>query len=308
MTKSINEILEEYSNLPVSDTEREIYSYLCPHSERGPFGFLVQENIDKYEPRVQSILRNVDSVKKSLLTANRVCVFTGAGVSVESGIDTFRGSGPRSLWLNHRIEDVCTPDGFERDPSLVWRFYNSRRRELRKVKPNRGHLVIAEFEKRFHEFLLVTQNVDSLHSKAGNKKVVELHGNLSRTRCNSCSYSKNRQYEPAFPGTVPDDIKQIQCPKCESFVRPDVVWFEEMLPIEPFKEASVFVSRMKPGDVFFIIGTTMEVYPAASLPELAYKNGVSVVEINPVPSFYRTLVQTIPLSSGLGLTLVGGAE
>ncbi|MGI0075934.1 MAG: SIR2 family NAD-dependent protein deacylase [Nitrosopumilaceae archaeon] len=239
---------------------------------------------------------SITFIKDHLSNAERVGVFTGSGVSAESGLDTFRGSGKDSLWLNHRVEDVCTQRGFLRDPILVWRFYNQRREDLKPVTPNNGHNVIAELEAKFENFLLITQNVDSLHSKAGNKKIVELHGNLSRTRCNSCSYVKHDDYEPI-------NIKQIKCPECISLVRPDVVWFEEMLPLESFKKASKFVNEMTNKDIMFIVGTSMEVYPAASIPELAYMRGALIVEINPIKSFYKPDVIHIPLGGSAGMEL-----
>ncbi len=155
--------------------------------------------------------------------AARVAVLTGAGISAESGLATFRGAG--GLWEGHRVEDVATPRAFARDPALVWRFYNARRANLRTVAPNSGHLALAEMERRHRPqgFTLITQNVDGLHHAAGSRRVLEIHGSLRRVRCTDCGQVEDRAAEP-----LPD----LPHCGCGALLRPDVVWFEESLPEE----------------------------------------------------------------------------
>lgn len=210
------------------------------------------ENLD------ESIKRAADELKK----ANKVAVLTGAGVSAESGVPTFRASD--GLWEGHRIEDVATPEGFRRDPKLVWAFYNQRRANVGKVRPNPGHLALVELEKRFGDaFTLATQNVDGLHQFAGSVRVLELHGSLYRTRCTGCRRIEDRGLEAL--GEMPE------CPRCGALLRPDIVWFHEMLPEQIWQEAQVAAALC---DVLLVVGTSAVVHPAASLIPIA-RNGVA---------------------------------
>ncbi|MCI0705330.1 MAG: NAD-dependent deacylase [Planctomycetia bacterium] len=206
-----------------------------------------------------------------LKLAERVCVLTGAGISAESGIPTFRASD--GLWEGHRIEDVASPDGFRRDPGLVWSFYNARRANVRKAKPNPGHLALVEMEKRWGtKFCLVTQNVDSLHFEAGSRNVLELHGSLRRTRCLGCFTIQDRELEPL--GDSP------QCPHCRGSLRPDIVWFGEGLP-EAVLDAAMQAAY--DCDAFLVVGTSAVVYPAASLVPIAKRGKAvpaKVIEVN----------------------------
>jgi len=201
--------------------------------------------------------------------ARRVAVLTGAGVSAESGVPTFRGSD--GLWEGHRIDEVATPMAFRDDPRLVWRFYNLRRANLRTVQPNPGHFALAELEQRFagEHFTLVTQNVDSLHRRAGSQRVLELHGNLSRTRCMQCHAIEDRGLDEL--GELP------HCPHCNGLLRPDIVWFHEALPAATWEEAALMTSLC---DVFLVVGTSAVVYPAAGLIVAAKRSGAKVIEIN----------------------------
>jgi NAD-dependent deacetylase len=208
-----------------------------------------------------------------LRAAERVCVLTGAGVSAESGVPTFRASD--GLWEGHRIEDVASPDGFDRDPLLVWQFYNARRANVRTVKPNPGHLALAAMEARWGEhFTLVTQNVDGLHRAAGSRNVLEVHGSLHRTRCLGCREVKDRGLEPLGDS-----------PKCEcgAPLRPDIVWFGEALPPDVWEAAAVAAFAC---DVFLVVGTSAVVHPAASLVPIAKRGRppAKVVEVNLAPT------------------------
>ncbi len=210
----------------------------------------------------------LDRAANYLRDAQTLAVLTGAGISAESGIPTFRASD--GLWENHPIEEVATPEGFERDPRLVWRFYNARRASVAQAQPNPGHRALVALEQRYQDgFTLITQNVDGLHTLAGNRSVLELHGSLRRTRCTVCGDIADRGLEPL------DELPH--CPKCSGLLRPDIVWFHEMLPQDVWLSAVEAVYRCQ---VFFVIGTSAVVCPAAGLVPLARRNGARVVEFN----------------------------
>lgn len=199
----------------------------------------------------------LDRAADALRAARRVAVLTGAGVSAESGVPTFRAAD--GLWEGHRIEDVATPTGFRRDPALVWQFYNARRANVGLVRPNPGHYALVALERHFEgAFTLITQNVDGLHLAAGSRNVLEIHGSLRRTRCLGCGVVADRGVEvlAALP----------QCPACEGPLRPDIVWFNEALPPAVF-EAATFAAHEC--DVFLVVGTSAVVYPAADLIPVA---------------------------------------
>ena len=205
-----------------------------------------------------------------------ITALTGAGVSQESGLRTFRdkvdnsGSGAeKPVWTQYRPEDLATPEAFERDPNLVWDFYAMRRLKAGEVRPNPGHIALAEMEQHVRHFTLITQNVDGLHQRAGSIGVIELHGNITRVRCtHGCGVFTEWK---DMPGGVP------VCPNCGSNLRPDVVWFGEMLPQEELESA---VEATRNSQVFFSIGTSGLVQPAASLALMAKNSGAIVVEVN----------------------------
>jgi NAD-dependent deacetylase len=203
-----------------------------------------------------------------LRPVERVAVLTGAGVSAESGLATFRGGG--GLWEGHRVEDVATPSAFQRNPELVWRFYNERRAGLRTAHPNPGHEALVRLEWRLGDgFTLITQNVDGLHREAGSRRVLEIHGSLARVRCTGCRKVEERPAE-----ALPDLPK---CGDCGGLLRPDVVWFHEMLPQDVWLQAEEAARRCQ---CFLVIGTSAVVYPAAELVPLARDHGAKVIEIN----------------------------
>ncbi|HVS34022.1 MAG TPA: NAD-dependent deacylase [Gemmataceae bacterium] len=207
-----------------------------------------------------------------LRRAKRVAALTGAGVSAESGLATFRGGG--GLWEGRAVEDVATPEAFQRNPGLVWRFYNLRRAGLRSARPNAGHLALVDLEKRWGErFTLITQNVDGLHQAAGSGRVLELHGGLARVRCTGCKAVTQRAGE-ALP-----DLPS--CDACGALLRPDVVWFHEMLPESVWRVACEAVEAC---DCFLVIGTSAVVYPAAGLIDMARALGACVIEVNLEPA------------------------
>ncbi len=218
----------------------------------------------------RGLAADIEQAAQVLRDADYVAVLTGAGVSAESGIATFRGAG--GLWEGHRIEEVATPHAFQRDPTLVWRFYNQRRTKLCAVKPNPGHHALAQLEEQrgSERFALITQNVDGLHRAAGSRHVLELHGSLARIRCSGCGQVDERPPEDPLP-----DLPT--CDECRALLRPDIVWFEEPLPEDVWTEAAECAAR---SDVFLVAGTSAVVYPAARLVPIAKSAGAVIVEIN----------------------------
>ncbi len=207
-----------------------------------------------------------------LRAARRVAVLTGAGISAESGVPTFR-EAQTGLWARYNPEELATPEAFRRNPRLVWEWYAWRKERVRQAEPNPGHLALADMERRITEFTLITQNVDGLHRRAGSQQVLELHGNLFRVKC----FDEDRIVEN-WP-----DSEEIppRCPRCGALLRPDVVWFGEILPASVLRAAEQAAAN---AEVFFSIGTSALVYPAADLPFTALAAGVMVVEINPQPT------------------------
>jgi NAD-dependent deacetylase len=205
----------------------------------------------------------------ALRGAKRVSVLTGAGVSAESGVPTFR-EAQIGLWAKYRPEELATPQAYRRNPAMVWDWYASRRQRINAVQPNLGHYALAEMERRVPQFTLITQNVDGLHRRAGSQNILELHGNILRIRC----FDENRVVETwNETGEKPP-----RCPYCGGMLRPDVVWYGEMLLEKTLQEA---MQAARTCDVFFSVGTSALVHPAASLPLLALEAGVVVVEVNP---------------------------
>lgn len=208
------------------------------------------------------------SLLQRLRSATRVTVLTGAGVSAESGLATFRDAQD-ALWANFRPEDLATPDAFRRNPKLVWDWYAWRRERVGEVQPNPGHFALAEIERRVPDFLLITQNVDGLHQRAGSTRVVELHGNISRVKCFACE----RLAETWDTGEMPP-----RCEHCGGYLRPDVVWFGERLPPDGWHKAEEAAQRC---EVFLSAGTSSSVWPAAGLEAEARVCGAMTIEINP---------------------------
>jgi NAD-dependent deacetylase len=201
-----------------------------------------------------------------------VCVLTGAGISAESGVATFRGGD--GLWSKLKPEELANFDAFLRNPELVWEWYNYRRQIVHDVKPNAAHYALVRLEELTKEFTLITQNVDNLHSRAGNKRVLELHGNIERSYCVDCRKSVEN-VEVSQKKKVP------RCSSCNGIIRPDVVWFGEMLPDGVFEAATEAAQRC---ELFLTIGTSAVVYPAAGLPMAARNQGAYVVEVNTEPT------------------------
>jgi len=200
----------------------------------------------------------------------RTVVLTGAGISAESGVPTFRGDD--GLWSKYNPAELASIAAFKRDPKLVWEWYLYRRSVISKAEPNPGHKTLAEMDNHLSDFTLVTQNVDNLHRLAGSERVIELHGNIWRNKCLDCN-------SPL--GQMDIDLDNIPQCDCGGLVRPDVVWFGEPLSMEALEAA---IGKSEDAKLFFSIGTLGVVYPAADLPLLAKKSGAYLVEINPEPT------------------------
>jgi NAD-dependent deacetylase len=206
---------------------------------------------------------------EALRAARHVCVLTGAGISAESGIPTFR-EALTGLWERFSPEELATPEAFERDPKFVWDWYEYRRELVRRAEPNPGHRALADLARRVPRLTLVTQNVDGLHQRAGSPGVLEYHGNILRDRCTAEQVVADRS-EDSRHGLP-------RCAACGALLRPDVVWFGEPIPRGPMIAAAEAAETC---DVFLSVGTSSLVYPAAGLAETALRHGAIVIEVNP---------------------------
>jgi NAD-dependent deacetylase len=211
-----------------------------------------------------------DGLVEALRRCRHLAALTGAGVSAESGLPTFRDA-LTGLWARHRPEDLATPEAFERNPAMVWDWYRMRREKALSVEPNPAHLALVKLEELVPKFTLITQNVDGLHRRAGSRTIIELHGDLTRSRCSLEGNVVARWEEPAQGGDPP------RCDGCGSYLRPDVIWFGEPLPEKVLHKAWAAVYDC---DVFLSVGTSNLVEPAASLPWLAAAQGATVAVIN----------------------------
>ena len=224
---------------------------------------------------------SIERARALLQYAKTIAVLTGAGISAESGVPTFRGAD--GLWKQFRAEDLATPRAFARDPELVWQWYDWRRALIAQVKPNAGHLALAELEKRTAQFTLVTQNVDGLHQQAGSYSVVELHGSIWTLRCVVCG---KEWLDRKVPLIIPPHCE------CAAIARPGVVWFGENLPPQVWNSAEKAVQCL------LVVGTSAVVYPAAGLVPLARSCGAKTIEIN---------VEPTPVSGFVDCALTGPA-
>lgn len=210
--------------------------------------------------------------KRLIDNSTNITVLTGAGISAESGIPTFRGEN--GLWRNFRSEDLATPEAFSENPRLVWEWYEWRRKIVRDAKPNPGHYALAELENQIPTFTLITQNIDGLHQLAGSRNIIEMHGNLWQVRCTNCGKIEHN-YEVPFKELPPI------CRHCNSIGRPNIVWFGEIIPMTVIDSALIAIEKC---DVMLVIGTSGVVEPAASLGLIAKQTGKPVIEINLEPT------------------------
>lgn len=225
-------------------------------------------------------------VRHKLSTARSVTVLSGAGISADSGVPTFRGAD--GLWKQYRAEELATPDAFARDPRLVWEWYNWRRELIATKRPNPAHEAVASMEQRFEQFWLITQNVDGLHRDAGSQRLSEIHGNIWKVRCTGCHrIVENRD--------VPIAILPL-CQSCGALLRPHIVWFGESLAEEDLEKSA---AALQSSDVCLIVGTSGLVYPAAGFGAIAKQAGAFIVEIN---------LDSTPQSSLVDASLQGRAR
>lgn len=227
----------------------------------------------------------MEQARRWIREASSIAVLTGAGISAESGIPTFRGAG--GLWNNFRPEQLATPEAFERDPRLVWEWYEWRRGLVARAKPNAGHLALVRLEQLKSRFTLITQNVDSLHERAGSRNVVKLHGDLQVDRCTRCLN------ETRWSGGA-RELPPL-CPACGGLLRPGVVWFGEVLPPDAWDRAEEAARGV---EIFLVVGTSAVVYPAAGLVPLAKSSGARVIECN---------MEETPLSAEVDRSIRGKA-
>ncbi len=210
-----------------------------------------------------------DRLRELLAETGKVLVLTGAGVSAESGVPTFRGGGQSAVWKGMPFDVISSARMVERDLPAVWEWFDYRRGLLESLQPNAAHTQIATWQDHFHEFTLVTQNIDGLHQKAGSRDVLELHGSIWRARCVGCGGRAR---------IIPTEPRAEACHDCGSPFRPDVVLFGEMLPPGVFEQAAAAAANC---ELCFVIGTSAIVYPAAGLPEIARSSGAYLCEVNP---------------------------
>lgn len=230
-----------------------------------------------------NIQHNIQKARELIAGAANICVLTGAGISQESGIPTFRGED--GLWRQYRAEELATPEAFYKDPKLVWEWYDSRREIISKAKPNPAHYALAELEEKTPAFSLITQNIDGLHRLAGSKNIVEIHGNIWQTRCTLTGVVEENHDVP---------LKELppKCAETGELARPNVVWFGEMIPAAVIDQCLNFIESC---ELMLIIGTSALVQPAASMGVAAKQRGKPVIELNldPTPNtgFYDITLQ-----------------
>lgn len=225
----------------------------------------------------------LDSARRAVAGCGSLCVLTGAGVSAESGVPTFRGAG--GMWRDRDPMSLATREAFDEDPATVWEWYQWRRGIIRRCAPNPGHRAIARVEREKDDFLLVTQNVDGLHRSAGSRKIVEFHGSIWTVRCLGCR--REEEYREDYPVLPP------RCRACNALLRPGVVWFGEEIPREALEASRAMIDRC---EVLVVAGTSSVVYPAASFGEAVASRGGKVIEVN---------LEETPLSAAAHYSLRG---
>lgn len=252
-----------------------------------------------------ALIAEVQRAAKILADKKCICILTGAGVSAESGIPTFRDK-QTGLWENYAAEDLATPDAFARDPKLVWSWYQWRRQLVADKTPNPAHIALAQWQQHaannHQQLTLITQNVDDLHEQAGST-VTHLHGNLWQNRCSQCdtTYENHSNRLANSKNDMVFDEDLITCQHCGGYIRPDIVWFGEALPVQAWQTAEEAAANC---EVFISIGTSSLVYPAAGLAQLAKKNGAIIIEINPNPTPNTIVDITLAEKAGIIMSLL----
>lgn len=224
---------------------------------------------------------NINQAKSFLKNAGRVLILTGAGISAESGVPTFRGGGGAPVWRGMPFEQLSSAEMIEKDLPLVWEWFDYRRGLVSECQPNAAHKTLAKVQQsnQFEEFVIVTQNIDGLHQVAGAENVIELHGSIWQARCLSCKTKQDLR-------NIPADERPPVCPECFDSMRPDVILFGEAMPMQAVTQAQ---EKARNCDVCFVIGTSAQVYPAAALPLIAKQSGAKIIEVNPEETALSTL-------------------
>jgi NAD-dependent deacetylase len=223
--------------------------------------------LDFLTSKVSELVDNLEILSQNIANASKIVILTGAGMSAESGIQTFRGA--KGFWSKYNPMELASKEGFTKDPELVWKWYQERYNNVKNNNPHAGHFAITELQKIQSDLTVITQNVDGYHQQSGTKNVLELHGSIVKFKCLDCE----KQH---LDSIVPNDLNT--CNHCNGLIRPDVIWFGEQLPYNTLKAAE---EKALQCDLFISIGTSSEVYPAAGLPLLAKQEGATVIEINP---------------------------
>ena len=252
-----------------------------------------------------ALIAEVERAAKLLGAKQHICILTGAGISAESGIPTFRDK-QTGLWENYGAEELATPEAFTRDPKLVWSWYQWRRQVVADKKPNPAHDALAQWQ--YHtqssgqKVTLITQNVDDLHEQAGST-ATHLHGHLWRNRCSQCDAPYQKQSRGSYSSADTMDYSDalISCSHCDGYIRPDIVWFGEALPVQAWQTAEQAAAHC---EVFISIGTSSLVYPAAGLAQLAKDNGAKIIEINPNPTPNTIVDITLAEKAGIIMPLL----
>lgn len=250
------------------------------------------------------LIAQVQQAAQLLQSAKRVCILTGAGISAESGIPTFRDK-QTGLWEKFRAEDLASPVAFARDPKLVWSWYQWRRQLVHDKAPNPAHRALAQWQQKAaspssdQHLTLITQNVDDLHEQASSD-AIHLHGHLWKNRCSQCDKGYKDQAD-AKDRPLDFDEALVTCQHCGGYIRPDIVWFGESLPVAAWQTAEEAAASC---DVFMSIGTSSLVYPAAGLAQLAKQNGANIIEINPSPTPSTVVDITLAAKAGIIMPLL----
>jgi len=216
------------------------------------------------------MLQEIDkTIITKLRSAQQIVILSGAGTSAESGVPTFRDA-QTGLWEKYKPEDLATPEAFANDPQMIWKWYQWRRQLIAKVNPNAGHRAITKLQENLKAVSVITQNVDGLHQIAGSTDVIEFHGNIRHNKCLACDVSESNSDNDTLIIPI--------CPQCKNYLRPGVVWFGEGIPEQASRQS---IKLSEKAEVFFSIGTSSQVYPAAGLVEIARQNDAMIIEVNP---------------------------
>jgi NAD-dependent deacetylase len=239
-----------------------------------------------------------NTLAEQLKNAQHLTILTGAGISAESGIPTFRDA-MTGLWENYSAEKLASEKGFHQNPALVWGWYEWRRHKVLQTKSNAGHEIIAKLATQLPKVTLITQNVDDLHERAGSRNVLHLHGSIQTARCIECGHPYKHPETSEMVEFPESRIEPPECEKCGEWIRPNVVWFGEALPVKALRDAEQAAEEC---DLMLIVGTSGLVYPAANLPMVAIRRNITTIQVNPTETDLDAKV-TFDLNGKAGVVL-----